>query len=404
MRRLFVSIKKNAKDFESIKLKNRAVSRLFAVLVYVLLVQIPISELQANQQQSFFVEIEDISVVKGHIVTENETIYLFEDEDYLIQIQMTFSQEYLEKIKIVSILSEFINIEKLNLRSTTKGILEFDLDGLKNITVNLEGRAPKALIVVEGDPATFEDDRIIIGEKEIELFRIFIQEVPVRIENKQVDRFILTSHDIYNAKLKIAEAYTRIQKLRNISNSDYATIDDIIAKAESLLIIAEECLQQGAPKQALRIAEESLALTIPSTLEERLQMLDYILANTEIDVSESAVLARLASEEVLIARKKEAISEEYILHLENAEDYLSKAVEAYINTVNGEVAKYEISPFTFILLIVSFTATLLISTFYIIIEKKQKRIYARGLEEGKKIATEMELSVRDIILGKEEGE
>lgn len=360
-------------------------------------------ELRSADLQSDVVEIKRIEILTGHIEIEGDLTYFFEDENYLVRIEMTFPMEYREEIKIVSNLTGSIWVKELDKRSN-KGELEFSLTGSRNaITVDLEGRAPKALIAIEGSPAMSLDNRTIIGEKEFELFKILIKGVPVRLRSEQISRFMLSSQDIFDAKKKISEAQNALEKLKNSTNSDMKIVSDIIARIESLLAIANECLQEGAPKQALEIANQCLLLANSNILEDQVRMLNSILADTEIDSAESSKLILKALDEIESSRRSENI-DKYIEHSANARNCLDTARGCYVGTVKNKISRFEFSVFEVIILAVVLTSILLFGVFYFIFQRNRKKVFEQGLEAGEKEAAERRLSPRDIILGKDRGE
>jgi hypothetical protein len=348
------------------------------------------------------VEITKIEILKGQYEATDDFIYLFEDESYLVRIEMTIPKECKEGIKLTSKLIGSIWIKEIDKRSRTSE-LEFDLPRLGNsLTVDLEGRAPKALIVREENPATTQDNRIIRGEKEFELLEIEVSEKLLDIRVEQSKKFILSSHEIFNARKKISEAHTALEILKTSRNSDMKILKDITERIETLLVVAEECVEEGAPEQAFEIANECFLLARSNILEDQVRMFNSIMAETDTDFSESSKLTYESLDGIEQSKEEKEFSE-FLARLEDARNNLETAKECYIETVNDKISQFELSVLEVALLVAAILGSLLLVVFYLVLQKTKSKVFKNGMDKGRREAAKEKFSPRDVILGKTEG-
>lgn len=370
---------------------------LLAAISFISLVSTLYSGSVSGDLGSGSAEITKIEILKGQYEATDDFIYLFEDESYLVRIEMTIPKECKEEIKLTSKLIGSIWIKEIDKRSRTSE-LEFDLPRLGNsLTIDLEGRAPKALVA--------QDNRIIKGEEGFELLEIEVNEKFLDVRAEQSEKFILSSHEIFNARKKISEAYTALETLKTSRNSDMKILKDIIERIETLLAVAEECVEEGAPEQAFEIADQCLLLARSNILEDQVRMFNSIMAETDTDFSESSKLTYKSLDGIEQSKEEDDLSE-FLALLEEARNNLETAKDCYVETVNNKISQFELSVLQVALLVAAIFGSLLLAVFYLVLQKTKNEVFKNGMDKGRREAAKEKFSPRDVILGKteEEGE
>ncbi|MBU7029228.1 MAG: hypothetical protein HXS48_19990 [Theionarchaea archaeon] len=374
-----------------------------ALLVIIVCVFLTLS-IAPSSCESNYVLVKEINILSGPTKMENNVTYIQEDENYIVRLKLVFPPKPGESFKIKSHLHGFVNIVERNIRSRS-GEATFESKRIpETLTIDLEGIAPKALVDDKGSEITHEDDRRIKGEAPFSFFDVYLGENLFPVEYEEELDVILSSSEILVAREKIDEAREAIAELESCSISDLHTTRSVILHMEKLLEIAEKCLEEGAPAEALSLANECLELVKIAFNKDQIQSLTSLLGEIKgVNLAESSSLAHEALDEIGKIDNKDDI-DVCLSHIMNAEIRYEKATGCLISEVNREVAKYEIDPAYFALIIAVLVVIILVVTFFAVYVKKEKSIYDRGVEEGKKIAAEKEISPRDIILGRGEGE
>ena len=349
--------------------------------------------------ESDYVLVESIEILSGPTTAENNFVYIQENEKYLIRLELVFPPLPEKTFRFVSHLHGSVNIIEKNVRSRSGEVTFESKNMAETLTIELEGIAPKALVKLEGSVATSTDDRIVKGENEFSFFDIYADGIPVRLKYEEEIKVILSSSEILEAKKKINEAEEAIAKVELCSTSDLYVTKSMVQRMKNLLEIARSCLAEGAPSEALMLAHECLELAKIPVIKDQIKSLNYVQGLVEVDVAESSRFAHLALEE-LDKITEDGDVDACLSHIGKSEEYYSKATDCLISSINREVGTYELPLSTLILVLVALTGVILVLVFYIYSQGRERKIYDRGIEEGRKKAAEEELSARDIILGK----
>lgn len=354
--------------------------------------------------ESELVLVKKIEILSGPTTYENNVVYIQEDEEYLVRLKLVFPPLSGTTFKIRSHLHGFVSIIERNIRSRL-GEASFESKFIaETLTIELEGIAPKALVDIKGSEVTATDDRKIKGEKAFSLFDIYADNVPMHLKYEEEMNIVLSSSEILQAKEKIKEVEEAIIKIESCNTSDLYITKSIILRMKTLLEIAKACLAEGAPVEALNLANECLELARISIIRDQIDAMNSLLIEIEeVDVAESSKFAHLALQEIDKIGEGDDL-DTCLSHIEKSEEYYNKSTQSLISEINREVTKYEINPITFIMMIVAFTAIIFILGFLMIYQRGKRKVFDLGIEEGRRKAAEEEVTVEDIILGKKKKE
>lgn len=353
--------------------------------------------------ESDYIIVKKVEILTGPTIIENGVVYIQEDQSYLVRLELVFPPLPEKTFEVKSYLHGFINIIERNIRSRS-GEAAFESKIIaETLTIELEGIAPKAIVDVEGVKTTKADDRKIKGEMEFNFFEIYVDEILMHLKYEEDVQVVLSSKEILDAKEKIRQAEEAITKIELCDVSNLYLTKSLTERMRNLLEIAKNCLAEGAPIEALELADECLELAKMPITKDQIQALNVLQGSIDVDVAESSRFAHLALQEINEVEEENNF-DGCLLHIEKSEEYYNKSSECLITEINKAVAKYEINPITFILMIVAFTALILLLTFLMIYQRGKKKTFDLGIEEGKRKAAEEEVTVEDIILGKNKGE
>jgi hypothetical protein len=351
-----------------------------------------------------YVLVKKIEILSGPKIGENGLVYIQEDKEYLVRLELVFPVLSGKTFKVESYLHGFIRIVEKNMSSRLGSIAFESLHIPQTLTIELEGIAPKALVKIEGSKTTTADDRTIKGERAFNFFSVYADNVPVQLNYEEELNVVLSSEEILEAKRKIKEAEDVIAKMELCGVSDLHITKSLISRMKNLVEIAKRCLAEGAPTEASALANECLELARIPVTKDQVYALNSLLAEFQgVDVAKSSKYAHLALEEI-DKIDKENDFDTRLSFIEKTEEYYDEATQSLISEVNREATKYEISPAYFVLIVAVLLGISLVPIFFVVSQKREKAIYERAVKIGEEKAARKGVSPRDIITGKGEGE
>lgn len=311
-------------------------------------------------------EVTSFTILEGYNITENNTIYIFEDNRYIVRMILNLPRiPYNQKLLLQSSLDGQIFIECGDEKFEPQK-RSFDLTECagKEVTVELEGYPGNALIS--------KGARVIVGEvTDFRFFRLLVGGLEPEITWTNVKKFILTTDEIYNARQRIKEVEDALSAISKSSIVGLEHVADRIASVEDLLSQADECINEGAPEEAKAIADICMGILMSNLHDDCIEFFNNFAG--EVPVNRADVTKHLtdASRECIEARKCSDINS-YIEHGEKALNEFSLSSPSMVNAILAFIDQYK-NWKTYALIEGAIIAILVVNVSYLMFGRKRRR-------------------------------
>lgn len=289
----------------------------------VLVVVILLSTVSAVQAYSYSRKIEVLSfeIRNGRTELGENSTYVFEGKEYKIEATLRLPMVGDRKMILYTNLDGRIHVECQDLRPEPQ-VKSFDISEYEGeeIIVQLVGNPGYALVS--------RGPRVMPGEvKDFRFFRVSVDGVDAEIVWQDQNLFTLTSEEIFDARLRLSEVEQALSELESSSTTDLTALKSIEVKTDQvrqLLAVAEQCIVEGAPEEAMRLADTCKEILLSSVLEDQIIFFNSFIDNIPVDKAKATDHSHRASIESIEAEKTSSMVS-YVLHMNEALEELNKA-------------------------------------------------------------------------------
>jgi hypothetical protein len=293
--------------------------RKLSVLVLVIL----LSTASAVQADSYSRKVEVLSfeIRGGTIELGENTMYVFEGDEYKIEATLRLPKVGDRKMILYSNLDGRIHVECQDARPEPQ-FRSFDIS---------EFAGEDVIIQLLGDPGYALESRgprVITGEvKDFRFFRICIDGVETEIVFEDQKKFTLTTEEIFNARCKLAEVKQALSELESSSASDLTALKSVRTRTDQvrqLMALAERCISEGAPEEAIDLANICKEILLSSVLEDQITFFNSFIDGIPVDKAKATDHSHKASIASIEAERTSSMND-YIGYMNEALEELNKA-------------------------------------------------------------------------------
>ena len=267
------------------------------------------------------VEVVNFEIVRGKTETRSgeDAICVFEGCEYVVRATLQLPSISDRKMFLYTFLNGGILVEygDTKLESKEKSCEISQFQG-RRVDVELKGRSGYALVN--------RGSRMVTGEVEdYRFFRVTVDGLDAETVWQDRMEFVLTTEDIFNARKKIEEVRSALSELeKDPKNADLKAVQNKTDHIRELLDAADECINEGAPRQALQIAETCMDSLFTSVLEDQINFFNDFVGGVSVDKMEASDHLHEARTKSMEAEEASTFNE-YILSMSTARDELDEA-------------------------------------------------------------------------------
>lgn len=267
------------------------------------------------------VEVLSFEIRSGRIESGDNTLYVFEGDEYKIEATLRLPTVAGRKVILYTNLGGRIHVECQDFRPDPQ---------FKSFNIS-EFAGKDIAIQVLGDPGYALESRgprVISGEvKDFRFFRICVDGVETEILWQDQRTYTLTTEEIFKARQELTKVNQALSQLENSSTTDLAALKSIRTKTDQvrqMIALAEQCIVEGAPEEAIGLADLCMEILLSGVLEDQITFFNCFIDRIPVDKAKATDHSHRASTENIEAEKASNI-DDYIAHANGALEELGKA-------------------------------------------------------------------------------